>query len=965
MSLRAARVLIVLALIGSPAASALADAPIPTAARLSVRGLTAGATTTLVIDGTNLEPNPRLLLSVPIAKQEAKSLNKKQTQFDVTLAPDVPPGIHQLWVVTDAGVSQPMEVAIDTLPELPLSEKIETLPVALNAFVQSRDVLRTTFTGKARETIVIDVEARRLGSNLNPIVRLNDARGIQLAWSQGQDSIFGDARIVTELPADGQYTIELHDALFSGRGHLRLKVGKLEYADLAYPLAAKLDDSLPLGFVSSNFPAGTAVVARATRVGTMPAPWPSLSNLSGARPRLLVTDVDELIEQSSAGSPQQLKVPSGVTGRLAEPGEVDRYELIVAPKSRVRVEIMANRLGSPLDGVLSVRGKAGAVIATSDDQGGTSDPGLQFTAPDKENSVTLVLKDLTGRGGSDYVYHLSASPVGAADFALSILDDNISLPVNGVAIVKVRAMRTGYNNAIKLSLDPMPAGVSLSGTEIPAGATDTLLAIHTGDHKLESLLANLVGESTGLKPNLRRAAQTPERASSKVQPWLRDELPVVVTRAAPVTVAFEATSSEKSLPLGSAAELKVTVDRAKGTKGPVRVSLVTSQVSPKKKIPQKDNRKRPLPDLIVDDVDRTLRFKLDEKETGITIDADKSNAVATMLVPGDLPDLPYDVALKAELLSADGKQVLAESFSPVERLRPMYPFAVELAGKAAIEAKAGAGQSDTLTGRVVRKAGFSGPVTVTLRGLPPEVAPPMIEVPADKDEFKLAVTFPFHTAKGDMKGVKLAAEAKGPYGPIQSNEIAVAVKVIAGEAPKGPYRIFDDEAAFLTYLTEGDGEVKLFSEDKFAGVASMYVKPELGRLKMPGLNIKIAKDPKPGEYRYLRFAWKANGGHNILLRIYPNKEALGSDGKKVFGYESGDAGNKVRLSVLRVSEKMPNEWTVVTRDLFADFGEFTLEGLGFSPVRSVGYPEEKTEYGLYDQIYLGRSQDDFKALDGK
>jgi hypothetical protein len=947
------------------ASQAFADAPVPTPTRLSVRGLTAGGTTTLVVDGTNLESNPRLLLSVPIARQEAKALTKKQTQFDVTLPADVPPGIHQLWVVTDAGISQPMDVAIDTLPELPLGEKIEKLPVALNAFVQSRDVLRTTFTGKAHETIVIDVEARRLGSTLNPIVRLNDARGIQLAWSQGQDSIFGDARIVTELPADGLYTIELHDALFSGRGHLRLKVGKLEYADLAFPLAAKLDDSLPLGFVSSNFPAGTAVVAHATRVGTMPAPWPSLSNLTGARPRLLVTDMDELVEQSSAGAMQQLKVPSGVTGRLAEPGEEDRYELLVSPKSKVRVEIMANRLGSPVDGVLLVRTKAGAMIATSDDQSGTPDPGLQFTAPDKDNSVIVSIKDLTGRGGADYVYHLSASPVGAADFALSVLDDNISVPIDGVAVVKVRAMRTGYNNAIQLALDPMPAGVTLTGTEIPAGATDTLLAIHTGEHKLESLLANLVGESTGLKPNLRRAAQTPERPSSKVQPWLRDELPVVVTRGAPVTVAFESTSSEKSLPLGSAAELKVKVDRAKGTKGPVRVSLVTSQVPPKKKIPQKDNRKRPLPDLIVDDVDRTLRFKLGEKENGITIDADKNGALATLLVPGDLPDLLYDVALKAELLSADGKQVLAESFSPVERLRPMYPFAVELAGKAAIEAKAGGGESDSLTGRVVRKAGFSGPVTVTLRGLPPEVAPPMVEVPAGKDDFKLAVSFPFHTAKGDMKGIKLAAETKGPYGLIQSNEVAVAVKVISGDPPQGPYRIFDDEPAFLSYLTEGDGEVKLFTDDKFAGAASMFVKPELGRLKMPGLNIKITEKPKPGEYRYLRFAWKANGGHNILLRLYPNKEALGSDSKKVFGYESGDAGNKVRLSVLRVSEKMPTDWTVVTRDLYKDFGEFTLEGIGFSPVRSVGYPEEKDEYGLYDQIYLGRSMDDFRALDGK
>ena len=51
---------------------------------------------------------------------------------------------------------------------------------------------------------------------------------------------------------------------------------------------------------------------------------------------------------------------------------------------------------------------------------------------------------------------------------------------------------------------------------------------------------------------------------------------------------------------------------------------------------------------------------------------------------------------------------------------------------------------------------------------------------------------------------------------------------------------------------------------------------------------------------------------------------------------------------------MPAEFTVVTRDLFADFGEFTLTGLALSPVDG--------EFALFDHIYLGTPPEDFELV---
>ena len=46
--------------------------------------------------------------------------------------------------------------------------------------------------------------------------------------------------------------------------------------------------------------------------------------------------------------------------------------------------------------------------------------------------------------------------------------------------------------------------------------------------------------------------------------------------------------------------------------------------------------------------------------------------------------------------------------------------------------------------------------------------------------------------------------------------------------------------------------------------------------------------------------------------------------------------------------------TLVTRDVFADFGEFTLTGFGFAPLEG--------EMGLYDHIYLGKTPSDFELV---
>jgi hypothetical protein len=242
--------------------------------------------------------------------------------------------------------------------------------------------------------------------------------------------------------------------------------------------------------------------------------------------------------------------------------------------------------------------------------------------------------------------------------------------------------------------------------------------------------------------------------------------------------------------------------------------------------------------------------------------------------------------------------------------------------------------------------------------LPPELPPPTVQVPADRSDFEFPVAFPYGTKLGDLPNVKVVATSEGPP-VVRSNEIAVTVKVVAGDPPPPPpplYRFFEDESYFAALLHEGKGQASLEPADRYSGSAALKVTPpQRFRSQMPNWGFKIAEKPGEGEFRYLRFAWKKQGGDNILVQLNADGKwgpARGTAGP-AYRYEAGPGENPFQAAALLVDKKLPAEWAVVTRDLFADFGAFTLTGIAFAAGNG--------DFALFDHVYLARSLDDLKG----
>lgn len=641
----------------------------PTVGSIGVRGLTIGAAQQLSIDGGELGPDSKLLLAAPLAAQQvAPGASAGRTVFDVTVADSAAPGIYALRVANAKGVSAPTLVAIDRLPNLPFSDKTTATPVALHGRLGGDQRQRTTVVAKKGQLLTAEVECQRLGGGFRPVLRLYDARGVQLAWSGPNATLGGDARLTVAVPADGEYAVEVHDMLFraGGPGHFRLKLGAIQFVDAVFPSGATAGGVAVLEPRRTSLPSGSRIEFDARTIGVpdvYPAPWAAAAAagpLSGTAPRVWVSEYPESVEPAAPESgPKPIPAaPSAVHGTLSKAGEEDRYKIPAAAGAKLQLELQAQLNGSPLDGVLTVVGPNGAGLGSSDDRPGTSDPLVEATVPAGADHLIAVVRDLEGRGGADFTYRLVVRDLGRPDVTPTLESDRLAVPAGGVRLVTVPLVRQADTGPIRFELPGLPAGVQVAGETASPAAGFGLISLSAPEGAApQAVLTSLVARTANGGPPAVRAAMSADFPAARLQPWLRRELAVAVVEPASLNAAWVASAPDEKLTPGGKLPVKLQIRRAAGATGAVRVRLVTNQTIPKKTV--KENNK----DVQVDDLDKALRL-----EAPPTIAADAVEATAVLLVPADLPHGAWNLALVAELLSADGKSVVTSAPTVVRTL---------------------------------------------------------------------------------------------------------------------------------------------------------------------------------------------------------------------------------------------------------------------------------------------------------
>src|SRR5262245_25988964 len=129
-----------LALYGVDVSPAIAA---PSVTSVAPRGLQIGRATTLVITGSDLSADVRLISEAKLGSQKVKAGAKAdRLEIEVTLDPTTPPGLYAIRLADTGGISSPFILGVDRLPQRAFSDKSLELQSAYSGVVGGAQVLQ-------------------------------------------------------------------------------------------------------------------------------------------------------------------------------------------------------------------------------------------------------------------------------------------------------------------------------------------------------------------------------------------------------------------------------------------------------------------------------------------------------------------------------------------------------------------------------------------------------------------------------------------------------------------------------------------------------------------------------------------------------------------------------------------------------------------------------------------------------
>jgi hypothetical protein len=767
-----------------------------------------------MLTGQSLQPGAEIITNLPgsfswlAVPDDRDNEEGDQLELLVQLKEDAAPGLYPIRLRTDEGMSNILLFSVGSLPETVEEESLLkqrsernnndlrssaqqlTLPVTVNGTLVGPDQDFYRFTPKAGERLVFEVEARRAGSAIDPVVRVFDSNGSELAVSNDAPGLGVDARVEVTFTQAADHFVLVHDAKYSGQDQnfYRLKIGSYQFAGSIFPLGWQRDHTVEVSLAGGNLPAPVKIspdLKASPGSGFVPVALPGGGSLpflfrvgnrpellepresSKATPRTAVGAAGKGVTKSQAAklaadgpTPKFVELPSAtvMNGRISQPGEIDRYRVRVKPEEHWAFEVEAASLGtSELLGVLAVYDattQRRLALTELGQESGTNpfsfessrnevDPRISLEIPKEVSEVIVTVEDLVGRGGPRFGYRLTASPQ-PPDFTVELTTPYVNIPANGTAGVEVVVARRGYDGPIQLSIPGLPADIVQEGGHIPAemNPAEDRRAFTTGhltltakpDAEVRSMALSVVAESDpSLGPPIRRVAVAPGMIQT-----------IKGTRQKPFKAAWVETSlpaaTTKPLPFGlEFSKRKIRLVQGENTE----VQWKLKKAGPAAPLVRVDQR----PTASIKDL-RVLR-QTGKPEIG---QEGGFNILTTMATPLVTFDLVFD-----------GNRVSGEN---VERLVTAPAITIELVPGYSLhllskKVEIPRGGNMELVGRVEREPGFDGIIKLKAEDLPDHVACAEVTVPVDQTEFRLRFESSAEAKTGEFE-VRLTSAATVP-----------------------------------------------------------------------------------------------------------------------------------------------------------------------------------------------------------
>jgi hypothetical protein len=548
-------------------------------------------------------------------KRKNKQKKKNQTVIDevvklkITLSQDAEPGDRELRLITPDGVSNKLVFQIGQIKEINEMEPNERkdkltpvpqIPLLINGQIMPGDVDNFKFSAKKGQSLVIEVSARALIPYLADAVpgwfqatlTLYDSKGKELAFTD--DYRFNpDPVMFYDIPADGDYILEIRDSIYRGRADFvyRIKIGELPFITNIFPLGAPRDKKpVSVKLYGKNLPENSLIIDVNKEAPSVLHIFVKKGGIMSNQVPFAIRDLPEISESETNDireKAQKIAIPVIINGRIQSVGDKDFFCFEGKKDQNISIEVSARQLGSPLDSSLILFNVKGEKLNENDDfkdkgEGlitHQADSALTQRLPEN-GSYALKIFDTQGKGGNEFAYRIRFNTLHP-DFELRGVPSNISIHAGGSAQLTVYAIRKdGFRGEIKISMKNDSNNLQLDGALIPEGTDKVHMTVSaSGKTSNDVIIPKLEGSAVinGKKVS-RPVIPTEDLMQAFIYQHLvpsAQQMMAVTETPVPFKVSVESQQDGYlKLPLGKEFSFNVAVARNPGYNAPIQLQLI-------------------------------------------------------------------------------------------------------------------------------------------------------------------------------------------------------------------------------------------------------------------------------------------------------------------------------------------------------------------------------------------------------
>lgn len=569
------------------------------------RGGQRGTEVKVVFSGSRLAGAQEILFHEEgIGFKDIKELDANKVEATLVIAPDCRLGEHHVRVRTVGGITYARTFWVSQFPNVDEVEPNDDFDapqaLALNSTVEGEakpeEVDFYRVSAKKGQRISVEVEGLRINSLRNtvaidPYVAILDKDRFELAASDDSALLKQDSVVSVLAPEDGDYTIEVRDSAYQGRGRYRVHIGTYPRPLAVFPAGGKAGSEVEftfLGDLKGVYQQKVKLPAQATDSFEVFGQHEGQLPPSGNKVR--VSDYDNVIEAEPNNSREEATVgaslPLAFNGVLAEAGDTDYFKFSAKKGERYRFAAYANRIGSPVDTVIYVYDSAGKSIGSSDDADGSTDSRYDFAAP-ADGEYFLRVRDMLDRGGEDFVYRVEAQPF-VPGITVTMPDQTrndaqywkqFDIPQGNNYAMVVNVSRQNFAGDLVFDMPNLPAGVTWEAGTIPRNISQFPILVKAApDAPIAGKMTDLLVKPTDAEQKVvGRFEQQLDLVRGNPNGALyysssHDQLPVAVTEKVPFTISID----KPKVPLvrDGTMKLKVRAHRVDGFDKKITVRML-------------------------------------------------------------------------------------------------------------------------------------------------------------------------------------------------------------------------------------------------------------------------------------------------------------------------------------------------------------------------------------------------------